>query len=186
MHFVCVENFPSVVEIKLFDNPTLEKISNCPSLHEIYIIRCPAVKTLEDLPSLRSMEWEDLDAEALPEFLREVKLNKLGVGCSLSLLKLISLQDASSEWGKIQQVQQLKALGLESEEDGEGGQSQEDDSGDNQSEGKEVVGHIFHTKEPNSFDFETCSMVESTGAHDYLLFVLFFVNSKYYALLKLF
>ncbi|TVU45638.1 hypothetical protein EJB05_05129 [Eragrostis curvula] len=128
---VSVENFPSVVELTLFDNPKLEMISNCLSLQKIYIIRCSVVKAVEDLPSLRSMEWKDLAAEELPEYLRGLNLNKLRLDCSLSLLKLISLQDETSEWGKIQHVQELKAF-----EKYEGGR------------------HVYYTKEPYSFEDE--------------------------------
>ncbi|KAL6637113.1 hypothetical protein ACP70R_024685 [Stipagrostis hirtigluma subsp. patula] len=58
-HLVSVENFSLVVEMKLYNNPTLERISNCPSLRMIDIASCPAVKVL-DLPALRSMEWWDV------------------------------------------------------------------------------------------------------------------------------
>lgn len=72
---------------------------------------------MKDLQSLRSVIWKDLDADALPEYLRETELNKLDVYCSLRLLKLISLQDGSYEWEKIQHVQLLKAYGKRSTED---------------------------------------------------------------------
>uniref|UniRef100_K4AJM8 FBD domain-containing protein n=1 Tax=Setaria italica TaxID=4555 RepID=K4AJM8_SETIT len=97
---VYVENFPLVIR----DNPRLERISNNPSLEWTDISRCPVLKELDGLPSLRSLEWWDWDAEALPEYLREAKLKKLHVDCSRSLLKLIALQDESSEWGKIHHV----------------------------------------------------------------------------------
>ena len=66
---------------------------------------------LKDLPALQSMTWDDLDAETLPEYLREVEINKLDVKCSLRLLQMIYLRDATSEWGKIQHVQRLNACG---------------------------------------------------------------------------
>ncbi|KAL6637115.1 hypothetical protein ACP70R_024687 [Stipagrostis hirtigluma subsp. patula] len=141
---VSVENFPSVVEMKLYDNPTLERISNCPSLQMIDIASCPAVKVLEDLPALRSVEWWDVTAEALPEYLRGANLNKLRIDCSLSLLKLIALRDDTSEWGKIKNVLQLKAYGRWKSEE---------------------HGYIHYTKEPYSFDFEA-DMGESTEDED--------------------
>ncbi|CAL4926743.1 unnamed protein product [Urochloa decumbens] len=131
-HLVSVENFPSLVKLRSYDNPRLKRIRNNPSLQWIDISNCPALEELDGLSSLRSLEWWDLDAEALPEYLRDAKL-KLRVDCSPKLLKLISLQDDSSEWGKIRHVQQVKVYGKESNEDS-------------------VDRHIFYTKEPYSFE----------------------------------
>ncbi|CAL4943822.1 unnamed protein product [Urochloa decumbens] len=133
LHLVSVENFPSLVKLWSHDNPMLEGISNNPSLQWMDISSCRALKELDGLPSLRSLEWWDLDAEALPEYLREAKLNKLRVDCSPKLLKLISLQDNSSEWGKIRHVQQVKAYGKRFTDDS-------------------IDRHIFYTKEPYSFE----------------------------------
>ncbi|CAL4935318.1 unnamed protein product [Urochloa decumbens] len=130
---VSVENFPSLVKLWSYDNPRMERIRNNPSLQWMDISRCQALKELDGLPSFRSLEWWDLCAEALPEYLREAKLNKLRVDCSPKLLKLISLQDNSSEWGKIKHVQQVKVYGKESNKDS-------------------VDRHIFYTKEPYSFE----------------------------------
>lgn len=116
-HLISVENFPSLVELTSADNPKLQRISNSPRLRHIVVIRCPGLKVVKDLQSLRSVIWKDLDADALPEYLRETELNKLDVYCSLRLLKLISLQDGSYEWEKIQHVQLLKAYGKRSTED---------------------------------------------------------------------
>jgi hypothetical protein len=101
-HLACVENFPSLVKLWSYDNPMLERISNNTSLQWIGIGDCRALKELDGLPSLRSLEWWDWVAEALPEYLREAKLKKLRVDCSRSSLKLIALRDESTEWGKIQ------------------------------------------------------------------------------------
>ncbi|KAL6637114.1 hypothetical protein ACP70R_024686 [Stipagrostis hirtigluma subsp. patula] len=135
LHLVSVENFLSLVELKLSDNPRLERIRNCPSLQDIIIFNCPGLKLLEDLPPLESIGWKDLEAETLPPYLGEAKVNKLNVYCSLSLLNLISLQDDSSgsEWGKIRHVQQLKAYACTSGED-------------------DLDGCIYYTKEPYSFE----------------------------------
>jgi Leucine-rich repeat (LRR) protein len=131
-HLVCIENFPSLSELMLVENPSLERINNNSSLRHIYIHDCPALMVLEDLPALQSIEWRCRNLEALPEYLRVAKLNKLIVHCCISLLKLISLQDAKSdsEWRKIQHVQHVKAYGYISEEENR---------------------HIFYTKEPYSF-----------------------------------
>uniref|UniRef100_I1PER7 Disease resistance N-terminal domain-containing protein n=1 Tax=Oryza glaberrima TaxID=4538 RepID=I1PER7_ORYGL len=133
LHGLSRENFPSLVELTSADNPKLQRISNSPRLRHIVVIRCPGLKVVKDLQSLRSVIWKDLDADALPEYLRETELNKLDVYCSLRLLKLISLQDGSYEWEKIQHVQLLKAYGKRSTED-------------------KVDRHIFYTKDPYSFE----------------------------------
>ncbi|KAJ1294108.1 hypothetical protein BS78_01G120800, partial [Paspalum vaginatum] len=133
MHLVSVDNFPSLEKLWLYDNPSVERISNNPSLQWIDIANCPALKELDGLPSLRSLEWWDLEAEALPQYLRVVKLNKLRVDCSPALLKLIALRDDSSEWEKIQHIQQVEVYGKKLT-------------------GDDVDMHIFYTKEPHSFD----------------------------------
>ncbi|CAL4935320.1 unnamed protein product [Urochloa decumbens] len=132
-HLVSVENFHSLVKLRSHNNPSLERINNNPSLQWIGISNCQVLKELHGSPLLRSLEWWDLDAEALPEYLREAKLNKLRVDCSPKLLKLISLQDNSSEWGKIRHVQQVKAYGKRFTDDS-------------------IDRHIFYTKEPYSFE----------------------------------
>ncbi|XBI33345.1 hypothetical protein VPH35_056682 [Triticum aestivum] len=119
-HLVSIHNFPSLVELRIVDNRTLERIYNNPNLQHIYIVSCPGLKVLEDLPSLKSIEWVDVTAQVLPDYFRHSKLEKLIVQCYISLLKLISLQDANSsesEWGKIQHVHQLKATGYISAEE---------------------------------------------------------------------
>uniref|UniRef100_K4AMS8 Uncharacterized protein n=1 Tax=Setaria italica TaxID=4555 RepID=K4AMS8_SETIT len=134
-HLVSVDNFPSLVKLWSYDNPRLERISNNPSLQWIDISNCRALKELDRLPSFRSLEWWDFSAEALPEYLREAKLKKLRVDCSRRLLKLIALQDESSEWGKIQHVQQVKAYGHKKK-----------------GEDEDAEWYIYYTKEPYSFD----------------------------------
>ncbi|XP_039778129.1 putative disease resistance protein RGA3 [Panicum virgatum] len=129
---ISVENFPSLVNFWSYDNPRLERISNNPSLQWIEVCNCRALKELDGLPSLRSLEWWDWVADALPQYLREANLKKLRVDCSRSLLKLIALQDESSEWGKIKHVMQLKAYGHKT--------------------GEEEEWYIYYTKEPYSFD----------------------------------
>ena len=69
-HLVSVENFPSLVKLWSYENPSLERISNNPSLQWIDISNCQALKELDGLPSLRSLEWWDWVADALPEYLR--------------------------------------------------------------------------------------------------------------------
>ncbi|KAF8681848.1 hypothetical protein HU200_045292 [Digitaria exilis] len=161
---VSVENFPSLVELSSHDNARLERIRNNPSLQWIGISRCPAIKELDGSPSLRSLEWWDLDAEALPEYLLEANLKKLRVDCSQNLLRLIVLQDESSEseWSKIQHVQQLKAYGHKTEEEVEVA-----DESHSQEDERAEWWYIHYTKEPYSFD---AYLGESTG--DFIFYLV--------------
>ncbi|EEE59728.1 hypothetical protein OsJ_12167 [Oryza sativa Japonica Group] len=89
-----VENLHSLVELYLADNPKLEMVVNCSSLTKIEILRCPELKAFDRLPAVRSIVWEDLDADTLPGYLQEAK-------------------DASSEeWRSVRHVQQLKVFGF--------------------------------------------------------------------------
>jgi hypothetical protein len=111
LHLVSVENFPSLVELHLSQNTELWRVCNNSSLQKIEIMNCPAIEVLKDLLVLRSISWDDLDAETLPEYLWGVEINKLDIKCSLRLLQMIYSRDATSEWGKIQHVQRLNARG---------------------------------------------------------------------------
>ncbi|CAN6309789.1 unnamed protein product [Urochloa humidicola] len=146
-HLVSVENFPSLVKLRSYNNPRLERISKNPSLQCIDISNCTALEELDGLTSLQSLVWEDLDAEALPQYLRETKLKKLRVDCSRSLLKLIALQDESDEWGKIKHLQQLKAYAA-----GHKIHEEEEDSDQSSQEDEEAEWYIYYTKEPYSLD----------------------------------
>jgi hypothetical protein len=53
-----IENFPSVVELKVFDCPNLKRISNLSKLQIIKISYCPNVEVL-GVSSLDSMEMKD-------------------------------------------------------------------------------------------------------------------------------
>uniref|UniRef100_A0A0D9VXM8 AAA+ ATPase domain-containing protein n=1 Tax=Leersia perrieri TaxID=77586 RepID=A0A0D9VXM8_9ORYZ len=112
MSLASVDNFHSLAELYLADNPKLERVVNCPSLTKIEILRCPQLKVFDRLPAVRSIVWEDLDADTLPVYLQEAKVNRLHINCNLGLLNMISLQDAISEWRNVQHVQQLKVFGF--------------------------------------------------------------------------
>ncbi|KAF8681849.1 hypothetical protein HU200_045293 [Digitaria exilis] len=171
-HLVSVENFPSLVKLLAYDNPRLERISNNPSLQWIDISNCRELKEFDGLPSLRSMEWWDWDAEALPQYLQETNLKKLRVDCSRSLLKLIAQQDESSEWGKIKHVQQLKAYGHKTKnEEEEPDQSSQEDEEANEEEGNqpevdEVNEDANQAKEEEDADEDKANQSEEDEADE--------------------
>uniref|UniRef100_J3LRU6 NB-ARC domain-containing protein n=1 Tax=Oryza brachyantha TaxID=4533 RepID=J3LRU6_ORYBR len=155
-HLVSVENFPSLVDLQLIENPKVEKISNNPSLKNIYIWECPRLSVLEELPSLNSIYWWDLTAETLPEYFGVPMLKKLFVHCNQGLLRLLSLQDTTSEWGKIQHVSQVKAYGCTLQIDLSGYTLPTGLSGYNfLREVIDLSGYVSYTKEPYSFEVRT-------------------------------
>ncbi|TVU23251.1 hypothetical protein EJB05_25604, partial [Eragrostis curvula] len=98
----CVENFPSVVELDVFDCPELKRIRGLSRLQRIRIIRCPNLEALEGVPALDSIWLRDNAMETLPEYLRGVNPRHLELTCSEELCE--SLSPGSSEWDKISHI----------------------------------------------------------------------------------
>ncbi|TVU23252.1 hypothetical protein EJB05_25605, partial [Eragrostis curvula] len=101
-NLTCVENFPSVVELDVFDCPELKRISGLSRLQRIRIIRCRKLEVLEGVPALDSLLLEDSALETLPEYLRGVNPRHLELTCSEELCE--SLSSGSSEWDKISHI----------------------------------------------------------------------------------
>jgi hypothetical protein len=108
-----VENFPSVVELDVFDCPELKRISGLSRLHKIRIVRCPKLEVLEGVPSLDSLVLEDATMEALPEYLQAVHPRYIEVDCSKKLCELL-LSPGSSEWNKIRHIGKHNIIDLDS------------------------------------------------------------------------
>jgi hypothetical protein len=99
-NLTAVENFPSVVQLDVFNCPKLKRISRLYRLHKIRIIRCRKLEVLEGVPSLDSLVLKDTTMETLPEYLQAVNPRYLEVGCSKKLRKSL-LSPGSSEHNKI-------------------------------------------------------------------------------------
>ncbi|XP_066342322.1 uncharacterized protein [Miscanthus floridulus] len=69
-----VENFPSVVELDVFDCPELKRISGLPMLQKNRIVHCTKLEVLEGVPAVDSLELEDPTMETLPEYLRDMNI----------------------------------------------------------------------------------------------------------------
>ncbi|OEL25740.1 hypothetical protein BAE44_0013241 [Dichanthelium oligosanthes] len=110
-YLTSVENFPSVVELDVFDCPELKRISGLSRLCKIRIIRCPKLEALEDVPALDSVVLEDATMESLPGYLQAVNPRYLQLACSKKLYK--SLSSGSSECNKISHIRKLNIGYLE-------------------------------------------------------------------------
>jgi hypothetical protein len=98
-----VENFPSVVELDVFDCPELKRISGLSRLHKIRIIRCPKLEELEGVPVLDSLTLNDGTMETLPSYLTGVSPRYLSLSCNKKLYGSLSSQ-GSSEFNKISHI----------------------------------------------------------------------------------
>jgi len=99
-----VENFPSVVELDVFDCPKLKRINDLFTLHRIRIVCCPNVEVLEGVPALDSLVLQDATMEALPGYLPGVNPRYLKLGCSKKLWESLSSPGTSAEWNKISHI----------------------------------------------------------------------------------
>ena len=99
-----VENFPSVVELDMFDCPEFKRISGLSRVHKIRIVRCPNMEVLEGVPALDSLVLKDATMEALPGYLPCVNPRYLELDCGKKLYESLSSQDTSAEWNKISHI----------------------------------------------------------------------------------
>ncbi|XP_066342300.1 uncharacterized protein [Miscanthus floridulus] len=98
-----IENFPSVVELQVFDCPELIRISNLSKLQNIVISYCPNMEVLGGVSSLDSMEMEDGTMETVPEYVTTVRPRYLKLTCSKELYESL-LTGSSSEYDKISHI----------------------------------------------------------------------------------
>ncbi|KAL6653881.1 hypothetical protein ACP70R_008805 [Stipagrostis hirtigluma subsp. patula] len=112
-----VENFPSVVDLDLFDCPELKRISGLSRLQKTRIVRCPNVEVLEGVPVLDSLELEDTTMETLPGYLEGVSPRYLKLTCGDNFYDSL-FSGSSSELEKISHIRSRNIYCLEdSEED---------------------------------------------------------------------
>ncbi|KAK1610185.1 hypothetical protein QYE76_033858 [Lolium multiflorum] len=137
-----LENFASVVDLEVSQNPDLERISNFPILQKLSISMCPKMKVLEGVPLLQTLVLKDYVAEALPEYMRDVNPRQLNLDCSLALLTYISMGQSGPEWAKFSHVERIKAYAQE---------------GDN-----ERNWYVLYTREPYSLETNILLQLQST------------------------
>ncbi|XP_044408850.1 disease resistance protein RGA2-like [Triticum aestivum] len=110
---ISVENFPSLVELKLAINLDVKRISNLPRLQKLTIQDCPKLKALEDVPALQRLILTKKDMETLPEYMGSINPSHLELYCSLALLASIATGQSGPEWDKFRHVEHVKAYACE-------------------------------------------------------------------------
>ncbi|CAN6374307.1 unnamed protein product [Urochloa humidicola] len=108
-HLTFLENITSVVQLDVFENTDLERISNLPRLQKLIVVKCPKLKVLEDVPALQRLNLQDYGMEKVPRYLQDVNPRHLVLDCSLSLLTCIAAGKSGPEWNKFSHIQQVKA-----------------------------------------------------------------------------
>ncbi|KAL6654499.1 hypothetical protein ACP70R_007964 [Stipagrostis hirtigluma subsp. patula] len=98
-----VENFPSVVDLDVFDCPELKRISGLSRLQKTRIVRCPNVEVLEGVPMLDSLYLEDTAMETLPGYLQGVSPRYLELVCGKNFYDSL-FSGSSSELEKISHI----------------------------------------------------------------------------------
>nr|UBY07102.1 NBS-LRR disease resistance protein [Dasypyrum villosum] len=129
---ISVENFPSLVELKLFKNIDLARITNLPRLQKLAIEKCRKLKVLEGVPALQRLVLSDKGMETIPEYMGGINPRHLELYCSLALLVSIAAGQSGPEWDKFSHVEHVKVYACE------GGNSRK--------------WYVFYTAKPYSLD----------------------------------
>ncbi|CAL4900371.1 unnamed protein product [Urochloa decumbens] len=108
-HLNSLDSFTSVTDLEVEENDDLVRIVDFPMLQKLSITGCPKLKVLEGMPELISLKLKDYYMDTIPEYLREVKVRRLELDCSLCLLTSLTLMNTGPEWGKISHIKQMKA-----------------------------------------------------------------------------
>ncbi|KAJ1688989.1 hypothetical protein LUZ63_013144 [Rhynchospora breviuscula] len=104
-----VEDLQTVRDIRVHDNPNLERVSNLPNLSFILIGNCPNLMVVENLKPRHRMELVDYEMVTLPEYLRKVEPKKLTIRCAKELLLEITILGVGSpEWQKFEHIPVVK------------------------------------------------------------------------------
>ncbi|CAL4915385.1 unnamed protein product [Urochloa decumbens] len=104
-----LESLASVVELDVFHNLNLERISYLPKLQKLTIVKCPKMKVLHELPAIQRFELEDYSMDTLPMYLQNVNPRHLQLDCSLALLTSIATGKSGTEWDKLSHIQDVSA-----------------------------------------------------------------------------
>ncbi|KAM0923313.1 hypothetical protein ACQ4PT_005618 [Festuca glaucescens] len=108
-----VENFASLVRLKVGALPELERINNLPRLQILDIERCPKLNVVEGVDVLQTLFLKDEDMETLPKYMGGINPRCLVLYCSLALLSSIAAGQSDPEWDKFSHVEHVKAYARE-------------------------------------------------------------------------
>ncbi|KAJ6791734.1 putative disease resistance protein RGA4 [Iris pallida] len=76
-----IKNLRFVVELVLYDSPSLERVRDLPALRTLWLRGCGDLREVENIDALRHLHLKDLEMGSLPEWLltagREVKFREL-------------------------------------------------------------------------------------------------------------
>lgn len=108
-HLSSLESLPSVVELDVFHNPSLERITDLSRLQKLTIVKCPKLRVLHGVPAIQRLGLEDYRMETLPDYLENVSPRHLLLDCSLALLAAIAMGDSGHELGKLSHIQHVNA-----------------------------------------------------------------------------
>ncbi|CAO2142682.1 unnamed protein product [Urochloa humidicola] len=98
-----LDNFPSVVELDVYQCPELRTISGLSRLQKIRIKTCQNLEVLEAVPILDSLNLTNTTSETLPGYLRGVNPRYLNLICCSSLHQAL-VSKTSPEWDKISHI----------------------------------------------------------------------------------
>uniref|UniRef100_J3NAF9 Uncharacterized protein n=1 Tax=Oryza brachyantha TaxID=4533 RepID=J3NAF9_ORYBR len=145
-HLSSLESLPSIVELDVFHNPNLERITDLCRLQKLTIVKCPKMQLLHGVPAIQRLCLEDYSMETLPDYLESVSPRHLLLDCSLALLASIATGESCSELGKLSHIQHVNAHARE---------------GNNPRKW-----YALYTREPNRFETNivNCSSIP-TGNH---------------------
>jgi hypothetical protein len=104
-----LEKFASLVELELYHNHELERITEFPNLQKLTIVGCRMLKVLEGVPALQRLVLKDYIMEKLPEYLRGIKPKQFHLFCRLWLLASVARGQSGPEWEKFSHVEDVKA-----------------------------------------------------------------------------
>jgi Leucine-rich repeat (LRR) protein len=123
-----LEKFTSLVELNLYYNQQLEKISDLPNLQKLTIVGCGMLKVLEGVPALQRLVLNDCIMETLPEYMRGIKPKHFLLFCRPWLVALMAKGESDPEWEKFSHVEDVKAYA--------------------RNEDNRVEGYVVYTRDP--------------------------------------
>ena len=130
-----LENFASVVDLRLSNNRDLDMISNFPKLQRLEIYCCQQLESLQEINALQRLVLPGhYDEGQLPMYLQTVKSSHLLLDCCPKVLASMALGKYCPEWDKFNHILHVEAYADDLYED------------------IEKKWYLFYTSETNSME----------------------------------